>query len=240
LINGRKSFTTGSSILTHMLIPAVINDASEGTVGVFLVRAGRPGLRIEDTWDVMGMRATASNDLVLEHVPVSAEDLVLRREPGSPDPGKVSGGAWFGLIVSAVSLGIAQAARDAAMTFAHQRKPTALKGQPIATLPTIQLLVGNLEAELLTARALVYNTADIWAGQPQQRTQLGAHLGLCKVVATTHAVKAADLALRVVGGQSLSRALPLERLFRDVRAGLFHPPTEELAYTNLGKLLLGQ
>jgi alkylation response protein AidB-like acyl-CoA dehydrogenase len=45
--------------------------------------------------------------------------------------------------------------------------------------------------------------------------------------------------MRIVGGQSMSRSLPLERLFRDVRAGLFHPPTEELAHTNLGKTMLG-
>ncbi len=222
-----------------MLIPAVLEEASEGTVGVFLVRHDRPGLRIEETWDVMGMRTTASNDLFLEDVPVSAADLVLRREPDVPDPGRLSGGAWFGLTVAAVYLGIAAAARDAAIRFAQERRPTALNGQSIASLPSIQQLVGSLEAELLTARALLYSVADAWTLQPAQRSSLMPHVGLCKVIATTHAVKATDLALRVVGGQSMSRALPLERLFRDVRAGLFHPPTEELAYINVGKALMG-
>lgn len=238
-INGRKSFTSGSPVLTHMLVPAVIDDAPEGTVGIFLVRTDRPGVRFEDTWDVMGMRTTASNDLFLANVPIAPDDLVLRREPGTPDPGKGSGAGWFGLTVSGVYLGIAEAARNVAVEFAQNRTPTALNGAAIATLPPIQQLTGALETELLTARALLYNIAAGWSDAPEQRAALMPQVGLCKAVATTHAVKAVDLALRIVGGQSMSRALPLERLFRDVRAGLFHPPTEELAYINVGKALLG-
>lgn len=240
-VTGRKTFTSGSYVLTHMLIPAVIENAPEGTVGVFLVRAGRPGIRIDDTWDVMGMRTTASNDLIMEDVPVDANDLVVERQPGAPDParGSGAGSAWFGLTVAGVYLGIAEAARDAAIAFAHERRPTALKGDSIATLPPIQGQLGALEVELLTARTLLRSVADAWTHRPEERAGLMAHVGATKAVATAHAVRATDLALRVVGGQSMSRSLPLERLFRDVRAGLFHPPTEELANINLGKALLG-
>lgn len=238
-ITGHKTFSSGAPVLTHVLIPAVLDQEPEETVGVFLVPMDRPGVRIEETWDVMGMRTTGSHDLLLDDVRVTPAALVQRRGPGIPNPGKGSGGAaWFGLTVAGVYLGVAAAARDAAIAFAQQRAPTALHGASIATLEPIQRLVGRLEGELLTARALVYAVADAWAQRPEQRPALMAHVGLCKVTATTHAVSAVDLALRVVGGQSMSRKLPLERLFRDVRAGLFHPPTEELAYANLGKRLL--
>ncbi len=237
-ITGRKTFSSGSPVLTHVLVPAVLDNEPEGTVGVFLLPMQRPGIRIEETWDVVGMRTTASHDLVLEQVPVSPDDLALRRDPGAPDPGRSSGGAWFGMTISGVYLGVAEAAREAAIRFAQERKPTALKGQPIATLESIQRLVGALEAELLTARSLLYSVAEAWAQRPEDRLALMPHIGVCKVIATTHAVKATDLAMRVVGGQSMSRSLPLERFFRDVRAGLFHPPTEDLALANLGKGLL--
>jgi alkylation response protein AidB-like acyl-CoA dehydrogenase len=238
-ISGRKSFASGAPVVTHFLIPAVLDNACEGTVGVFLMAMDRPGIRIEPTWDVMGMRTTASHDLVLEDVPVAPEDLVVRREPGTPDAAKASGSVWFGLTLAGVYLGIAEAARDAAVKFAQERTPTALRGEPIATLEPIQRLVGQLESELLTARSLLYSVAEAWQQCPEERSNLMSHIGLCKVVATTHAIKTTDLALRVVGGQSMSRKLPLERLFRDVRAGLFHPPTEEVAYATLGKNLLG-
>ncbi len=237
-VSGHKTFASGIPVLTHVLVPAVLEGEPEGTVGVFLVRTDRPGLRIEPTWDVLGMRATASHDLLLDNVLVESHDLVQRREPGVGDPGRVIGGAWFGMVVAATYLGIAEAARDAAIQFARERRPTALEGRSIATLEPIQRLTGAAESLLLTARALVYATAAAWTAQPEDRARLMSHIGLCKAVATTRAVEATDLALRVVGGQAMSRKLPLERLFRDVRAGLFHPPTEDVAFANLGRALL--
>lgn len=237
-ISGHKTFASGIPVLTHVLIPAQLEGEPEGTVGVFLVPTDRPGLRVEPTWDVLGMRATASHDLLLEEVPVAAEDLVQRRLPGASDPGRVIGGAWFGMVVAATYLGIAAAARDAALAFARERRPTALAGRAIATLEPIQRLAGACEAHLLTARALLYATAAAWEQRPEERARLMSHIGLCKTIATTRAVEATDLALRIVGGQAMSRRLPLERLFRDVRAGLFHPPTEEAALAALGRTLL--
>ena len=241
VVDGRKTFASGAPVLTHFLIPALLDapDLAPGTTGVFAVARDRPGLHVDETWDVMGMRCTGSHDLVLEGVRLRPEELVVRREPGAPDAGRVSGGAWFGMSVSAVYLGIAAAARDAAIAFARERKPTALQGRSIATLESVQQRVGALESELLTARALLYAVADNWDREPAARADLLPYLGQIKVAATTHAVAAVDLALRVVGGQAMSRSLPLERLFRDVRAGLFHPPTEEAANTTIGRLLLG-
>ena len=239
-ITGRKSWASGAPVLSHFLIPAVLEDAPQGTIGVFLMAMDRPGVHVEETWDSLGMRGTGSHDLVLEAVPVDASNLVAVREAGAPDPARVSTGAWFGLTVGGVYLGIAQAARDVALQYAQERKPTALGGASIATLEPIQRLAGQLEAELLGARALLYATADAWAQQPEQRKHLASYVGLAKATATQHAVNATDLALRIVGGQSMARSFPLERLFRDVRAGLFHPPTEDAAYVGVGKQMLEQ
>ncbi len=241
VLDGRKTFATGAPELTYFLVPAVLDapDVPPETVGVFLIRTRQPGVDVEQTWDVMGMRTTGSHDLVFGGARLDPDALITRRQPGSPDRSKASGGAWFGLSVAAVYLGIGEAARDAAIAFAHERKPTALGGKPIASLETIRQRLGALETELLTARALLYSIADAWEHAPADRAALMPYVGQTKVVATTHAVAAADLALRVVGGQSMSRQLPFERLFRDVRAGLFHPPTEEAAHTTLGKSILG-
>jgi alkylation response protein AidB-like acyl-CoA dehydrogenase len=238
-VTGRKSWASGAPVLSHFLIPAVLEDAPQGTVGVFLMAMDRPGVHFEETWDPLGMRGTGSHDLVLEAVPIDAQNLVVVREVGAPDPAKVSTGAWFSLTVGGVYLGIAQAARDVALQYAQARKPTALQGKSIATLEPIQRLTGQLEVELLTARALLYAVADAWAEQPEQRNHLVSYVGVAKATATQHAVNATDLALRIVGGQSMARSFPLERLFRDVRAGLFHPPTEDAAYGGVGKQILG-
>ncbi len=241
-ITGRKSWATGAPILGHFLTPAVLlaPDVPPGTVGIFDLRPGRPGLRIEETWDVMGMRTTGSHDLVLEDVAVAADDLLVRRLPGTADAGRVSNGAWFGMAVSAVYLGIAMAAREVAVRFAHERRPSGLGGKSIASLEVIQGRLGRLEAELLTARSWTYSLADAWQRFPERRPELTAHVGLSKVVATNHAVTATGWAMRLVGGTAMERKFPLERLFRDVEAGLFHPPADEQGYARLGQALLGE
>ncbi|HSH77091.1 MAG TPA: acyl-CoA dehydrogenase family protein [Herpetosiphonaceae bacterium] len=240
-LDGRKTFASGAPALTYFLVPARLDapEMSPDSVGVFIVRRGQPGWSVEETWNVMGMRSTGSHDLVFNGLSLEPDRLALRREPGTPEPGKISGGAWFGLSVAAVYLGIAEAARDAAVEFAHNRKPTALEGKPIASLEVIQRGIGAIEAELLPARALLYSVAAAWSRRDGDTAQLIPYLGPVKVTATTSAIAAVDLALRVVGGQSMSRALPLERYFRDVRAGLFHPPTEETAHSALGRAVLG-
>lgn len=240
-LDGRKNFASGAPALHYFLVPAQLQapDMAPGAVGVFLVPRGVPGWSVEETWDVVGMRSTGSHDLVLQGVRLDPDQLVHRREPGTPDPGKNSGGVWFGLSVAAVYLGVAEAARNAALDFAHNRKPTALEGRSIATLDVIQRGIGALEAELLPARALLYAVSQAWASCAGDRAQLVPYIGQVKVAATSRAVAAVDLALRVVGGQSMSRKLPLERYFRDVRAGLFHPPTDDAAHTALGRALLG-
>ena len=237
-LHGRKTWASGSWALGHFLAPAVLHhpDLADGTVGIFDVRPEH-GPTIEETWNVMGMRGTASHDLVLDDVLVSPDDLLQQKAPGAPDAGRTLGGAWFPLLVSAVYLGIAQAARDAAMQWASERRPTNLGGKAITTTEIVQGRLGTLEAELLTARSLLYTIADRWEQHAARRGALQAHLGLVKVTATTQAVRATDLALRIVGGSAMGRDLPLERLFRDVRAGLFHPPAEETAYQKLGQAL---
>src|SRR5262249_51851250 len=109
-----------SPILRYYIVLATIGETPEGVeVGQFLVRNG-PGVRIEPTWDVMAMRSTASDDIVLEDALVPESDVVSRRRLGAPGPG-APGGAYFSLGVGGVYLAIGEAARDAAIEFARAR-----------------------------------------------------------------------------------------------------------------------
>ncbi|WP_409348192.1 acyl-CoA dehydrogenase family protein [Paenibacillus gyeongsangnamensis] len=77
-----------------------------------------------------------------------------------------------------------------------------------------------------TARSLLYAVADRWDREKEDRPALKPELGLAKYVATNNAIKIVDLAMRIVGAASLSRKRPLERYYRDVRAGLHNPPMD--------------
>ena len=233
LLNGRKNFASLSPALDYLIVLATCADESE-QVAHFVATPG-PGLEIMETWDSLGMRATGSHDVLLHDVFVPA-DLMIPAPVKDPDQ-KPAPNAWFPLTISAVYLGVAAAALTCAARYAHDRVPTAL-GKPIATLETIQHRLGQAELLLHQARTQLHTTADLWDRYPDRRAELGPALMVTKVTATNHAVAIVDHCMRAVGGASMSKTLPLERYYRDVRGGLSHPIHDDRAYILLGQQAL--
>ena len=235
LLNGRKIYTSGAPALTHVLISATLADDTEPqSTGVFLVDMSSAGVQVEPTWNGAGMRSARNDDIVLHDVFVPNADLLLRRDPQAGDATKGSGSAWFHLTIGGLYLGIAQAAHDAAIQFARERRPTALGGKSISELESIRRQIGQMHSMILTARTLLYHVARTWSEHPEARSEIKPLIALAKATATTNAVNAVDQAMLIVGGSSLGADLPLERMMRDVRAGLFHPPTLDAALLGIG------
>ncbi len=233
-INGRKTFASMSPVLDYFIIPATLE--GQDIVARFLVPRGK-GVEIRETWDSVGMRSTGSHDLILSDAFVSDSAIISQAPAGSPDPNKITLNAWFTLTVSAVYLGIASAAQQTALDFAQTRIPSGL-GRPIATLEGIQRRVGESELTLQGARAILYHTAETWDRNPDKRGELGAAVMIAKLTVTNAAIKVVDDAMRVVGGLSMTHQTPLERYYRDVKAGLFHPPFDDNALPLLGRVAL--
>jgi alkylation response protein AidB-like acyl-CoA dehydrogenase len=257
-ITGRKTDTTMAPALRFILVSTTIEAETGPEAGQFLLEAGMPGLHLEETWDSMGMRASGSHDLVMEKVHVPSRALLSRRPylaPAQPEPGRqpensgapvepsavtitatpvaaaqvpTEGPGWAALI-PAVYLGIAGAARQAAVQFARERKPQPLGGRSIGEVPAVQRLLGEIEVALLESRALLLGTVEAWLEAPQRRPALLPVLGAAKYVVTNRAVEITDKAMRVIGGAGLTRSHPVQRYYRDVRAGLHHPPMDDAA-----------
>ncbi len=241
LINGRKTWSTLSPILTFMVVSAAIE--GEDAAGSFLVTRDTPGITVALTWDNLGMRATGSNDVLFADVFVPDADVFSAGRKADTKAVDAAAGsdsrAWGALPISAVYLGVAIAARDAAVRFATERVPTSL-GKPIATLPTIQTRIGEIDVMLIAARTLLWSVADEWDTTQMARAGFGGRVSAAKMTATNTAVQVVDLAMRIVGGASLSRDLPLERYYRDVRAGLHNPPMDDQTLVIVGRDALGQ
>jgi alkylation response protein AidB-like acyl-CoA dehydrogenase len=234
-INGRKTWSTLSPGLTYATVLLMVQEEDRSLVrGVFLVPMDTPGVRIEETWDSMAMRATGSHDVIFDNVRVPAENR-LHQPPGLP---AANPGGW-GLLGSAVHLGISTAARDFAVDFAKRRKPEALKGEAISSLVTVQHRVAHIELLLQESRAVLYGAAELWDKHPEYHAEMAAQLAGAKYTVTNNAIQITDQALRVVGAAGLLRRTPLERYFRDVRAGLGNPPMDDVALTLIGKAALG-
>jgi len=233
-ISGRKTWTTLSPALRYAIVLLSVEepDGSLGR-GSVLVPIPTPGLRIEETWDSLSMRASGSHDLVFDGVVVPRENRLPA--PSGP-PGRDPRG--WSLITSAVYLGVAVAARDFAVRYARERVPSGV-GAPIAEIESVQHRIAQIEILLLQARSVLYGTAEAFEQAGDERDAIAWRAAAAKYTATNHAIQITDQALRVVGSTGLSRAHPLERYFRDVRAGVGNPPLDDVALTVIGRAALG-
>ena len=238
VLTGRKTFTTLAPALSTFVVSATAAELDR--TASFLVPGGAPGLRVEETWDALGMRASGSHDLVLDGVEVPAEALVepnLHAEAGAEVRGGPSAG--WNLHIPAAYLGVARAAADFAARFAAERRPNSLQGS-IAEVPHVQHKLGQMQRQLLPAYQTLFTLARRWDDDAAARPLMGHAVSACKLLVMDAALEVVDLAMRVVGGAGLSRRLPLERYYRDVRPGLHNPPMEDAALAAFAKQAVQQ
>ncbi|RKD24980.1 acyl-CoA dehydrogenase [Ammoniphilus oxalaticus] len=217
LLSGRKTYSTLIPILDRFVVTAFVEESEQ--IGHFYVKK-QAGIEIDPTWNTLGMRATASHDVILDNVFVPDDAYVPTSPTWSSD-----GNGWL-LHIPACYAGIAYAARDFALKYASKYQPNSLQ-TTISKLPHIQQRIAQIEQDLMISRTLLYSVADRWDRDPEHRTRLQPELGLAKKVMIDHTLRIIDNAMRIVGGASLSRDLPLERWYRDARAGLHNPPMED-------------
>lgn len=227
VINGRKTFTTLSPMLDYFIVSATVKDSDE--VGNFLVHRSLPGVEIEETWDSIAMRGTGSHDLILKDVEVNEEDYVEKFVPG-----KKGANGWL-LHIPACYLGIAQAAKKYAIEFAKSYSPNSIEGT-IIDIPTVQQKIGEMELLITEAKHFLYSVAKEWdVLTEEKRREMNPELSAVKHSVTNKAIQVVDLAMRIVGARSLSIKNPLQRYYRDVRAGLHNPPMDDMTIQLLAK-----
>lgn len=249
-LTGRKIFGTGASAAQLLLVPFRASDTNghERTLGS-LVPVGAPGLEILDTWDALGMRASASNDVVFRDCFVPAA--------GVNDFGPWGEWSWLWLVgvisnhlgLVATFLGIAEAARDRAIEMVTTRR-RAPGNYTLAERAGVQHLVAENEIDLAACRAMLARTAQL--ADSQFQGQIGPDESLdalqllhkdfqcTKWFVTRKAIDIVDRAMTLSGGTSYLNASPLARLYRDVRAGPFMQPfSPNEVFEYVGKVTLG-
>ncbi len=232
-LTGRKTYCTGLPALRWLLVWARTEE-DVPRCGYFLVEAGTPGLRMAPSWDHLGLRASASDDLVMEDAPIPAEYAGELRLPAGwaalPDALL----AWHALLPAAVYGGVARAARDWLLGFLRARTPTAL-GAPLASLARVQEAVGGIEEKLLAhGRLLGSAAAAVDAGAPPS----GVESGLLKLSLAELAVQVVEGCAALAGNHAMARRNPLERHWRDVLCARIHTPHGDAARAAAGRALL--
>lgn len=232
-LTGRKIYSTGSPGLAWGLVFARTDEPVPRT-GMVLVPMDSPGVRIEPSWDQLGLRGSGSHDVVFDGVAVPTDHAVDLRPPGDWAKPDAVNAAWSGLIVAALYTGVAEAARDWLLQFLHDRTPANL-GASLATLPRMQEAVGAIEAKLLTARRLVDAAA---AETDRGRPPSPGESGLLKTIACEAAIAAVQDAMALAGNHALARSNPIERHLRDVLCARIHTPQPDAALAAAGRAAL--
>jgi len=230
VITGQKAFCSSAPALNQMIVYAWVED--EQRAAEFLVPKSDK-VRIIESWNTMGMRSTGSHDIAFDGVTVPHSALLSYIDVGKTSSFTVASRA-YGLQLSAVYLGIAIAARDFAMSFAHGHHSHSLGGS-ILDAPQVQQKLGEIELLLGAAKTLLYGLVERWDRHDDIKGRLDHEVAITKVTVTQNAIRAVELAVSIVGGHALSRSLPLERYFRDVQCGPHNPPQADAVLAQLAR-----
>jgi alkylation response protein AidB-like acyl-CoA dehydrogenase len=207
---------------------------------VALIPSAQEGIRVEPTWDALGMRSSESDKIVFEDCFIPDELVFHRCVPGrDTDPVFCAGLCWFCLMTVGVYLGLAHAALSAATEILGRSKIYHL-GTVRGELPSFQGQLGDIAASLFTLECACFGLAGKYDLADVDKTELlPIALGL-KQEAIEVCIKTVAGAMELVGGGAYGRKSPFARMLRDVNAIRFHPPTRLATRQILGRWMLSK
>jgi alkylation response protein AidB-like acyl-CoA dehydrogenase len=206
----------------------------------FLTRDAE-GYTIVETWDTLGMRATRSDDTILDgaFIPDANIPRVVPAGLAGADNFVLGVFAWAEPTFSNIYIGIAERALELATADVHKKTSVGLGGKSMAYNPMVQHEIAEMAIELDSITAHADRVADDWSNGVDYGMGWPARLVAAKYKAVEGAKKIVDLAMDVSGGSGMFKSNELERMYRDVRCGGFHPANSALVHEIVGKSALG-
>ena len=238
---GRKLFGSLTPVWTRFALHAM--DASDPNrpmiVHAFLPREAGAYI-IKETWDVLGMRATRSDDTVLENafVPDRYVARVVPAGGAGLDPFVLSIFAWALMGFGNVYFGLAMRARDQAIASSQSKRSLALS-RSLAYHPEIQHAIADMVLELESIGPHLERIAEDWSQGVDHGSAWPAKILAAKYHAVEGSWRVVDIGLDVMGGSGIFRSSGYERLLRDARMGRLHPGTSFLTHEVVAKTALG-
>ena len=230
LINGAKTFITHGRIGGVMVVIAV-TDRTKGHRGIsaFIVEQGTPGMSAGKKENKLGMRASDTSEVIFDNCRVPLDRLLGEEGQGFVNTLQVLDGGRIG--IAALSVGLAQGAYEAALTYAKERRQF---GQPIAGFQAIQWKLADNATRIEAARLLTYRAAYL----RDQGARTTRESSIAKLFASEAAVKAADDCVQIHGGYGFVKDYPAEKFFRDVKLLTIGEGTSEIQRLVIARQLL--
>ncbi|MGD8719564.1 MAG: acyl-CoA dehydrogenase family protein [Candidatus Zixiibacteriota bacterium] len=221
ILDGTKQWiTNGGEADVYTVVAST--DPTRGARGlsVFIVEKGTPGFEFGKKEDKLGIRASATRELIFQNCVVPAENLL-----GKEGHGFITAMRTFDRTrpgVAAQAVGVAQGALDHALAYAKERRQF---GQPISSFQGIQFMLADMAMKTEAARALTYATARMIDSGAKDCSRYSAE---CKAFASDVAVQVATDALQIFGGYGYMREYPIEKYYRDAKITQLYEGTNQI------------
>jgi len=230
VLNGTKQWITNGGESQLYTIVA-LTDPSKGARGasLFVVEDGDPGFSYGKKENKMGIRSSATRELIMKDCRIPQDRLIGRKGTGFITVMKTLDASRPG--IAALGVGLGQAALDEAVTYAKQRVQF---GKPIISFQAVQHMLADMAIQVEASRAIVYAAARHIDRHPKDMSKASS---MCKVFATDAAMKVTIDAVQVLGGYGYMKEYPVEKMMRDAKILQIYEGTNQIQRNVIGQEL---
>lgn len=235
VLNGRKSWVTSGPVADYFVV-FMMTDPNKKQKGIsaFLVPGNTPGLTRGKKEPKLGIRASATSELIFENCRLPAEYLLGKEGDGFKIAMTVLDAGRIGIATQA--LGIAEAAYEAARRYAVEREAF---GQPIGAFQGTGFKIADMKTRIEAARLLIYNAAMAKEKSKTNGGRYSLEASMAKLFASETAMWVTHQAVQIHGGMGYSKELPVERYFRDAKITEIYEGTSEIQRLVISRSELG-
>ena len=235
VLNGRKSWVTSGPVANYFIVFMMTDpEKKQKGVSAFLVEGSTPGLTRGKKEPKLGIRASATSELIFENCRVPAENRLGAEGEGFKFAMTVLDAGRIGIATQA--LGIAEAAYEAARQYAVEREAF---GQPIGAFQGTGFKIADMKTRIEASRLLIYNAALAKEKSKKDGGRYSLEASMAKLFASETAMWVTHQAVQIHGGMGYSRELPLERYFRDAKITEIYEGTSEIQRLVISRSELG-
>jgi len=230
VIDGAKTFTTNAHYANVCVAMAVTDRAAaQHGISAFIIEQDTPGFRTGKKENKLGLRASATGEVIFENCRIPPTQLLGKRGEGFVDSLKVLDGGRIS--IAALSVGTAQGAYEAALKYSKHRRQF---GRPISEFQSIQNKLADMATEIDAARLLTYRAG--WMKDHGKRVTKES--SMAKLFASEIAVRATNEAVQIHGGNGFIKDYPVEKFYRDVKLCTIGEGTSEIQRLVIARQLL--
>lgn len=232
ILNGEKIFiTNGGEADTYIVFAVTTPDIGTRGISAFIVEKGWEGFTFGQHYNKMGIRSSATAELVFNNVKVPKENLLGKEGEGFKIAMSTLDGGRIG--IAAQALGIAQGAYENALEYSKERIQF---GKPICQQQAISFKLADMATKLRAARLLIYSAAEL----KENHEHYGMEAAMAKQYASDVCLEIVNDALQIFGGSGYLKGMEVERAYRDAKICTIYEGTNEIQRIVIAANIIGK